>query len=106
MMAEGYERGLGFLGGIAIDQHFTQRNRFADMTRLVQTYPQLLGLGLDEGTAIIVQKSEARVLGKGTVNVFDSRRQVAEEEKPYFALHDGQRFDLMSRQVLAEKAGE
>ena len=75
IMAEGYERGLGFVTGIAIDQHFAERDRFADMARLVHAHPQILGIGLDEGTAIIVQKSEARVLGKGSIAVFDARRR-------------------------------
>ena len=46
IMAEGYERGLGFLPGAAVDQHFAQRKRFADMTSLVKRYPQLLGIGV------------------------------------------------------------
>ena len=36
IMAAGYERGFGFLPGVAIDQHFAQRNRFADMASLVK----------------------------------------------------------------------
>src|SRR5207253_1984329 len=47
IMYEGYERGFAFLPGTAIDQHFTQRKRFRDMTALVKTYPQLLGIGID-----------------------------------------------------------
>ena len=35
IMAEGYERGLGFIKGVAIDQHFAQRHRFNDMSSLV-----------------------------------------------------------------------
>ena len=48
IVAFGYERGgLGFLDGVAIDQHFTQRNRFKDMSGLMDRYPQLLGIGID-----------------------------------------------------------
>ena len=60
MTCEGYERGLGFLPGVAIDQHFAQRKRFADMTALMKAYPQLLGIGLDEATAIVVQGTRPR----------------------------------------------
>src|SRR5205823_10371724 len=35
IMAEGYERGFGFLPGTAIDQHFFKRNRLGDMQNLV-----------------------------------------------------------------------
>jgi len=40
------------LSGVAIDQHFSQRKRFKDMTTLMKTYPQLLGIGIDEATAL------------------------------------------------------
>jgi len=72
IIAEGYERGLGFLCGVAIDQHFAQRRRFKDMTLLMETYPQLLGIGIDEGTAIIVKQSIAEVVGKGNVAFYDA----------------------------------
>jgi cyanophycinase-like exopeptidase len=55
MMAEGYERGLAFLPGAAVDQHFTQRKRQPDMTGVMQRFPQILGIGLDEATAIVVR---------------------------------------------------
>jgi cyanophycinase len=71
IMAPGYERGgLGFLRGVAIDQHFTQRGRQKDLQSLVDTYPQLLGIGIDESTAIVVEKSIAEVLGKGQVTFY------------------------------------
>ncbi len=66
IMAPGYERGgLGFISGVAIDQHFSQRGRQKDMTTLMAKHPQLLGIGLDEATAIIVKKSNAKVVGRG-----------------------------------------
>ena len=72
IMAFGYERGgLGFISGVAIDQHFSQRRRHKDMTQLVDTHPQLLGIGIDESTAIIVQKSKAKVVGRGKVHFYD-----------------------------------
>lgn len=68
IMAPGYERGgLGFIRGVAIDQHFSQRGRQKDLRSLVQTYPQMLGIGIDEATAIIVRKSTAEIVGKGRV---------------------------------------
>ena len=64
MMAWGYERGLGFLRGVAIDQHFTQRGRHKDLEGVIARHPQLLGIGIDETTAILVQSHIAEVLGK------------------------------------------
>ena len=72
IIAPGYERGLGFLRGVAIDQHFAQRGRFNDMTLLVTTYPQLLGIGIDESTAIIVTGQTAEVVGQGQVAFYNA----------------------------------
>jgi cyanophycinase len=71
MMAEGYERGFAFLPGTAIDQHFTQRNRIADMRALMAAFPQVVGIGIDEATAIVVSGTVAEVMGKNQVRVFD-----------------------------------
>jgi cyanophycinase len=70
MMAEGYERGFGFLPGAAIDQHFTQRKRAPDMELVKRTFPQLLGFGIDEGTAVIVRGTQFEVMGDHTVSVY------------------------------------
>ena len=99
IMAAGYERGLGFLQGVAIDQHFTQRNRQPNMTELVNTYPQLLGIGIDETTAIVVQKSKAKVVGRGSVFFYDRNQPVYPDKPDYIALEDGQVFDLAERKV-------
>jgi cyanophycinase-like exopeptidase len=64
---------LGFLCGVAIDQHFAQRNRFKDMSSLIQTYPQLLGIGIDESTALIVQGHLAEVVGAGRVSFYNAQ---------------------------------
>jgi cyanophycinase len=74
MMAEGYERGFGFLPGTAIDQHFTQRKRLPDMQAVMATYPQLLGIGLDEGSAILVRGETAEVLGKNHAYFFPPKK--------------------------------
>ena len=107
IMAFGYERGgLGFLDGVAIDQHFTQRRRFRDMTKLVTQYPQLLGIGLDESTAIVVQKSTAEVIGRGKVHFYDRNRTVCAGEPDYVALPAGSEYDLVKRQVIKDAASE
>jgi len=96
IMAEGYERGLGFLSGVAIDQHFTQRNRFSDMARLKKTFPQLLGIGIDEGTYMIVEQSQAKIMGAGQVAFFD-RSIGSKDVEAYTSVAAGQVYDLASR---------
>ncbi len=100
MMCEGYERGLGFLPGVAIDQHFTARNRFKDMTELMKTYPQFLGIGLDEATAIVVQGTTAEVLGRGKVHFYDTKKPRKEGEPDFDAYPAGTKYDLKTRAVI------
>ncbi|MBL8828774.1 MAG: cyanophycinase [Planctomycetaceae bacterium] len=100
MMCEGYERGFCFLPGVAIDQHFAQRKRFADMTQLMKAYPQYLGIGLDEATAIVVQQQVATVMGRGEVHLYDRRLPVPREGNDYQSFKAGTRLDLVTRKAL------
>jgi cyanophycinase len=105
IIAEGYEQGLGFLTGVAIDQHFAQRNRFGDMSELISKYPQYLGIGIDESTAIVVKEHRAEVVGKGHVAFYDAGRRKLENQPDYLSLSSGQSYDLVSRSVVATDAG-
>ncbi len=99
--ALGYTRGFGYLHGVAADQHFSQRNRFADMSDLLREHPWLLGLGIDESTAVIVKGSSLEVSGPGQVAIYDYiNRPPRDGEKDYVQLGDGARFDLSRRTVI------
>lgn len=100
IIAEGYERGFGFLKGVAVDQHFFARKRTADMTELMKTYPHLLGIGIDEATVIIVQEATMEVAGKSKVAVYDRRKPIKEGENDYEELPAGAKYDLEKRQRL------
>ena len=100
LMAPGYERGgLGFISGVAIDQHFSQRGRQADMPALIERYPQLLGIGIDEATALVVQGSQAEIVGRGRVFFYDAQHQHHSAE-PYVSLVAGELFDLANRRRM------
>ncbi|MFL5343138.1 MAG: Type 1 glutamine amidotransferase-like domain-containing protein, partial [Gemmataceae bacterium] len=101
IICEGYERGLGFLPGVAIDQHFTQRKRQPDMTKLTNTYPQFLGLGLDEATAVVVKGQVAEVMGRGKAHFYDRRKPLADGKPDYEQVSAGGRYDLQARKILA-----
>ena len=60
MMAPGYEEGFGLIKGVAIDQHMLTRNRQDDLEEVVAKHPDVLGIGIDESTAIIVRGSSSR----------------------------------------------
>lgn len=65
--------GLGFMKDIIIDQHFAQRGRIGRLLGAVSMNPGLLGVGVDEDTAIIVKKDSFEVLGNNAVYVIDGR---------------------------------
>ena len=101
MMVEGYERGLGFLPGAAVDQHFSQRKRFLDMTSLMRRHPQLLGIGIDEATALVVQGQIGEVMGRGQVHFYNYRQGPPPPDKQDFtALAAGGKYDLVERKVV------
>ncbi|MGK0186475.1 MAG: cyanophycinase [Verrucomicrobiales bacterium] len=102
IMAPGYERGgLGFISGVAIDQHFSQRGRQKDMTQLMARHPQLLGIGIDETTALIVTGSTGRVVGAGRVYFYDRNLPVYPDAPDYMALEAGKAYNLATRSVVA-----
>lgn len=63
--------GMGFLPGIVIDQHFAQRGRIGRLITALLLQPALLGIGIDEDTAIVVDGDEFVVVGKGSITVVD-----------------------------------
>ena len=100
MMAPGYETGLGFLRNAAIDQHVITRHREADLDPVIAAHPELLGIGIDESTAIVVHGNTFEVIGKSKVFIHDSQYRSASDGKQYYVLSPGDRFDLKKRRKL------
>lgn len=66
--------GLGFLHRVVIDQHFSERQRLARLLSVVAQNPYLQGIGIDEDTALVVERGRGiEVLGEGSVTVVDGR---------------------------------
>jgi cyanophycinase len=66
--------GLGLLGFKAlIDTHFTQRRRLYRLFVAIAANPEIMGLGLDEDTAMVVKGELATVVGRGGVTFVDGR---------------------------------
>ena len=98
-----HQNGFGLLRRSAIDQHINTRNRWDDLIPVIKKYPELLGIGLSEGTAIVVTGDRFEVLGKWKVTVHDNTRLYQPWEKPYFVLSQGDVFNMKTRRV--EKYG-
>ena len=89
-------QGLGFLRDVAVDQHILKRNRQFDLIEIVTAHPHLLGIGLDEDTAIVVQGDRFEVIGQSYVAIYDHQRMIDSGGRFYF-LAPGDQFDLETR---------
>lgn len=100
MMAPGHEEGFGFLRMCAIDQHVLARKRHSDLHPVMCCHPQLLGLGIDEGTAVVVERDRFRVIGDSAVLVHNGCEATDHADLPYLTLRSGDEFDLRARRVV------
>ncbi|TVQ92277.1 MAG: cyanophycinase [Bacteroidetes bacterium] len=68
-------RGLGLINTAIIDQHFVWRSRHNRLFTAVIEYPELIGIGIDESTAIFVKQGIAEVVGNSQVMVFSNPKK-------------------------------
>ena len=106
--------GLGLVVNVVVDQHFEQRTRLGRLLAVVAQSPSLIGLGLDEDTAAIIDANDVlEVIGRGSVTIVDGSDVITDAfqttgHKPMMvsnarlhSLPSGYRFDLRGRRVLA-----
>jgi cyanophycinase len=102
--------GLGLVRDAVIDQHFAERGRFGRILGAVAHNPRMLGLGIDEDTAIVLEGAAFRVIGNGAIYVVDGEcstySNIAEEKRSraltlldvrLHVLSSGDKFDLKTR---------
>jgi cyanophycinase len=105
--------GFGLLHDAVIDQHFSQRGRIGRLLSVFAATPGLIGLGLDEDTAALVQTDGVlEAVGTGMVTIIDGRRTISDyfEREPgeiltivNASLHvigPGRKFDLQAREPI------
>ena len=109
--------GMGLLEEVVIDQHFAQRGRIGRLLSAVAQNPYILGVGIDEDTAVVVgPEGVFEVLGSQTVTIVDGkplRHSNASESEPdqplaltYVTLHvlrSGYKFDLRGRKPIPKE---
>ena len=106
VMMGDHEVGFAFVKNMAIDQHLLARNRQFDMFEILKKRPELLGIGLDESTAILVEGDTFEVIGKTYVAVYDGnfwRRDgnpVVPEMQSFYLLKEGDKYDLKNRKII------
>jgi cyanophycinase len=101
--------GFGYLKNTAIDQHFLVRNRQFDLFDVLKVYPELLGIAIDEDTALVVRGNRAEVIGSTYAAFYDggfwSRegsglKNLPPPEERFYFLKAGDRYDLGLRKVV------
>jgi cyanophycinase len=90
VMAPGHETGFALLANSAIDPHVIQRHRENDLAPVIASHPKLLGIGIDQETAIVVHGDTFEVIGDSKVIIHDGK-------KPFYFLSHGQKFNLKTR---------
>lgn len=109
--------GFGFMDHLLIDQHFSQRGRFDRLLSAIAENKELIGIGIDENTAILISDNKFQVYGEHQVLIIDGKSsnyiniktsENGSEELTIsgFQLHaltKGYRFDLIKRKLILEK---
>lgn len=111
IMMGDHEEGLAFITNVAIDQHLFARNRQFDMFEILEKRPELLGIGLDEDTGIIVEGKQFTVFGNSFVAIYDGTRWSAERDtiytlpsgsRDFYLLKEGEKYDLQQRTIITQ----
>jgi cyanophycinase len=85
------DAGFNLLNQAVVDQHFLRRNRQERLLGVLSEHPEMIGLGVDEGTALVVDGVHLRVMGQSEVVVCKS----AGEQPPWVqTLKAGEEVDL------------
>ncbi len=109
IMMGDHDVGLGFISNIAIDQHVIARNRQFDMFTILEKKPELLGIGIDENTAIVVKGGVFEVIGESYVIIYDNSfwsregselKQLPNKNEMFYYLRSGDEYNLREREVI------
>jgi cyanophycinase len=109
--------GLGLIKDVIIDQHFAQRGRIGRLLAGIAQNPEVLGIGIDEDTGIIVNKcGKIEIIGEGAVYFIDGSSitytNVSElHADDILSMHnvklhiltDGNKFDLIKKLPFEEE---
>jgi len=98
VMIGDHTEGMGFLRNVAIDQHLLKRNRQFDLIPVIESHPELLGIGIDEDTAIVVRGDRFEVIGHGYVGIYDHTRHLDGGGR-FYLLAAGDRYNLKTREA-------
>ncbi len=94
--------GLGLLPAAVVDQHFSERRRLARLLSALAQRPDLLGVGIDEDTALVVERGQAiEVIGQGVVTLVDPSQARTNVE----ALETDEQIEMLGLQLHTLPSG-
>jgi cyanophycinase len=102
-----FKPAFSFMTNTAIDQHVLARNRQFDLIPVIQQYPNTLGVGLDESTAMIVEAGKFKIWGLSYAMIYDPKDWAAQKKqwgrvvKPFKMMSSGETFNLVTRKIEA-----
>jgi cyanophycinase len=103
LMSEGYERGFGFLPGVAIDREIAEHERPDDGDEQPGGFPQLLAIAVAESTAVMVQGQTATILGQRRAVFCDRSRARDDSDEPADTpVAAGESYDLRLRRRIGD----
>lgn len=108
--------GTDLIVGCIIDTHFSQRGRHGRLLTAIAHYPQDIGFGIDENTAMLINKNKFEVIGEGAVTIIDGAAMTY-SDVPYVekgqslalanvkihVLPNSYKFDLKTREMIVPK---
>lgn len=95
IMVGDHTEGLGFLRNATVDQHVLVRNRVYDLIPVIQSHPDMLGIGIDENTAIVVRADSFEVMGESHVMIYDHHHTFGSGK--FYFLSRGDRYNMLTR---------
>lgn len=111
--------GMDLIIGCVIDTHFSQRGRHGRLLMAIAHYPQEIGFGIDEDTAMVIDKNGFEVIGRGAVTVVDGGamsytntpyikkgESMAMADVKIHVLSEGHKFDFKTRRLIVPERAQ
>ena len=94
--------GLGFVANAIIDQHFSQRQRLGRLLSALAQRPDMLGVGIDEDTALVIEPNQSiEIVGHGAVTLIDPRHM----RSNFDSIGEGDKLEMLGLQLHLLPAG-
>jgi cyanophycinase len=88
------EKGLGLLQNVAINPHLSSQKRENELVTVIDRFPYLIGIGIDDDTGFLIINGIGEVFGNGRIAIYDNKKY---KNGWYYWLKAGEQFDFNKR---------